>query len=348
MTEQIVDIMEANMPASSDVVAQARSAGGAAGMEAGAAAGRAAGEEASAEAVETAGQALSIADGIRSGFPAAIMGTSPYYSSRDTLMRNLENALKAGFGSVILVCDLDETDNTVQHMGVGDYADAARWCADNGIEVYAVNFHNGNTGDAASYRESVNGMMEAVSGQVTRCIVFNERTGILADADAVGSAVGVIRALRGDGWQTGVSVHQPMMVDPRIGEIYDECDMIGVNLYLWGARYGGRGDVDMVRRNLQGNMTYHDFSALVDERPGRVYVNETGIRSWPEYMNNPPEYRYDSVLGAPRPRGKTVYLQALLSLIGPMIDRVYAWYDPSNDPENLTYLRKYNGRGKGE
>lgn len=35
MTEQIVDIVEANMPASSDVVAEARSAGGAAGMFAG-------------------------------------------------------------------------------------------------------------------------------------------------------------------------------------------------------------------------------------------------------------------------------------------------------------------------
>ena len=35
MTEQIVDVTEANMPASSDVVAAARSAGGAAGLEAG-------------------------------------------------------------------------------------------------------------------------------------------------------------------------------------------------------------------------------------------------------------------------------------------------------------------------
>lgn len=35
MAEQIVDIMEATMPASSDAVAAARSAGGAAGLEAG-------------------------------------------------------------------------------------------------------------------------------------------------------------------------------------------------------------------------------------------------------------------------------------------------------------------------
>ena len=40
MAEQIVDLMEANMPVSSDVAAVARSAGGAAGLEAGAAAGR--------------------------------------------------------------------------------------------------------------------------------------------------------------------------------------------------------------------------------------------------------------------------------------------------------------------
>lgn len=35
MAEQIVDIIEATMPASSDVVVAARSAGGAAGLEAG-------------------------------------------------------------------------------------------------------------------------------------------------------------------------------------------------------------------------------------------------------------------------------------------------------------------------
>lgn len=265
------------------------------------------------------------------------IGTSPYYYNFDHLMSLIGNCIKRGVFHIILVVELDNT-NSIKYLTVDQYVQAAKYFAENGGTVSAVNFHNVNWSLFDAYKATVNSVMAKLSAYTKNVILFNENAEICSHWELATDFINELKNL----YKVGVSFNSSSIKQDKADQLFQLLDLIGINLYIFAGRYGENLTLSSIKRNIQNSGDFNYLVHIIGKYKSKCYINEVGVRPYYNYYNLPDAYSYDSQL-LRSPEAITLYLSAVFELLGTKVKNIFLWYDPQDDAENETFFNQLTG-----